>query len=175
MGTEAHVRIDEGIKRPRRKPGELSRRPEDLGSWKIPSDLNPDEVIDRYLVAETTTKIARQYGLSRRALVAWLRDVRPEEWKRVQIIRALIKKEDSETGLETAPDALSLARARECLRSAQFDLERLDSRNWGQKQEVSVSGTINFTTAIREISERRLGNVAPEPQIIDVQVQHDTE
>jgi hypothetical protein len=39
--------------------------------------------------------------------------------------------------VQTASDPLSLARARESLRSAQWELERLFSRLYGQKQEVT--------------------------------------
>ena len=133
--AEAHIRIDEGIKRgPKRKYQHKPKSPiADLGTWKIPADLDPDEVCAEYLAAASTSSIAARYGLSRKALVAWLREVRPDAWKRVQVLRALIRKEDADESLENASDALSLARARELLRSGQWDLERLDSSNYGQQ------------------------------------------
>jgi hypothetical protein len=45
--------------------------------------------------------------------------------------------EQAKEDLQTAADPLSLARAREALRSAQWELERLFSRLYGQKQEVT--------------------------------------
>ena len=136
---EANKRIDAGIKRgPRttRNPSERLRAP---FAGPIPPDLSPDTVLERYLTEETTSQIAHSYGTSRKTLVRWLVDQRPKEWKQVQIIRALCRKESADEDMEGASDALSLARAREMLKSGQWDLERLDSTNYGQKQEVSLS------------------------------------
>lgn len=151
---ESHVRIDEGVKRgPNLRQG-VPTRPSakaDLGSWQIPPDLNPDEVLDRYMTEATTSQIASQYGLSRKALTRWLREQRPKEWKNAQIIRALAIKEDSEEGLACAPDALSLARARELLRGAQFDLQALDE---DYKPSMQVEVHVDIGHALQAISER---------------------
>lgn len=122
-------RIDKGIKRgPRIRNGKPTNPsdPADLGTWQIPANLDPDEVLQRYLTDSTTSQIAKQYGLSRKALTSWLRKQRPAQWRQAQILRALCTKEDAETGLATAPDALSLARARELLRAGQWELQCLD-------------------------------------------------
>ena len=139
MSNEAHLRIDDGIKRgPRTHQKATRRSPKaDLGSWVIPTDLNPHEVIQRFLSESTTSHIAAQYGLSRKALVRWLREKTPIEWKQAQVVRALCRKDDGEEGIDAAHDALSLARAREQLRAAQWELERLDSSNYGPKQEIT--------------------------------------
>lgn len=137
MEQTAHRRIDEGVKRgPRRRQSMPDNHP-DLGTWKIPANLDPHAVIDRYLSEATTSQIALSYNVSRKALVKWLRETVPEEWKQVQVLRALILKDDSVEGLQNAKDALSLARARELLRSGQWDLERLDAATFGPKQEVT--------------------------------------
>ena len=135
-----HIRIDDGIKRgPRLRNGRptMPSNPADLGTGIIPANLDPDEVLRQYLTVPTTSKLANSYGVSRKALVGWLREQRPAEWKQAQILRALCMKEDSETGLAVAPDALSLARARELLRAGQWDLERLDA-DYRPKQEVTT-------------------------------------
>jgi len=77
-----HVRIDEGIKRPHIRSGKLTKpsHKADLGSWQIPAGLDPHEVIQRYLTEPTTAHIARQYGVSRKALVKWIRQQLPIEW-----------------------------------------------------------------------------------------------
>lgn len=136
MEQNKYQRIDKGIKRSRRSVPRR-RSPETGQVQAIPPDLNPKTVLEAYLTEQTTSKIAESFGVTRKSLVAWLRDVCPNEWKQVQIIRALARKEDADEGLETASDPLSLARAREMLRSGQWDLERLDSANYGQKQEVT--------------------------------------
>ena len=137
MGNEAHVRIDEGVKRGPKNPHKPPTRRRDTATGVIPPDLSPDTVLEQYLTESTTSQIAASYGVSRKTLVRWLIANRPDEWKRVQVLRALCRKEDADEGLEVACDALSLARAREMLRSGQWDLERLDSSNYGQKQEIT--------------------------------------
>ena len=154
MSAEAHVRIDEGIKRPKHahKPPK-HRRKADLGSWVIPVDLNPQEVLERYLAANTTSHIAQQYGVSRKALTQWMRKVAPEQWKAVQVIRALMNQEDAEEGIIGATDALALARARELLKSAQFNLQALD-RDYQPKQQVTVELVGDLGDRLRRARER---------------------
>jgi len=142
MANEAHIRIDEGIKRGPKK--RYKHRPpiarDDSGRFldAVPPELNPDEVLQLYLNKPKTSQIAKEVGIRRPTLIRWLREQRPEQWKLVQVIRALTKKEDGDEGIEDANDALMLARARELVKSAQWDLERLDSGNYGQKQELTV-------------------------------------
>ena len=173
MTNEAHIRIDEGIKRgprykhkPPKHPGVMSQ-----GLTQIPEDLNPDTVLERYLTEETTSQIAVEYGISRKTLVRWLIKERPEQWKQVQIVRALCRKEQGNEGIEYACDALSLARAREMLRSGQWDLERLDSNNYGQKQEVTVKAEFSIDTVLDGHCSRLLDKLAAHAQpvqLIDV-------
>ena len=152
MANEAHVRIDEGIKRGPRKPKEAPRRSPkaDLGGWLIPADLNPHEVLERYLTEATTSQIASQYGLSRKALVKWLRQVVPEEWKQVQLVRAHVNLETGEEGIDTAEiaeSAISLACARERIKAAQWRLQALD-KDYQPKQEVTVVNEVRIETVL---------------------------
>ena len=138
------TRIDRGVKRGRKTPinSRAARgltpkpRPDDLGSWKIPADLNPHEVLHCYLTEQTTSQIASQYGLSRRALVKWLREMVPTEWREIQLLRAHANLENGEDGIEVANDALSLARAREQAKAAQWRLQSLD-KDYHPKQEIT--------------------------------------
>ena len=138
--AEVHRRIDEGIKRGPKKQRIALKRPQELVSLSpiIPSHLDPREVLDRYLTERHTSQIAESYGVSRRNLVRWLREVMPDQWKQVEVVRALIYKEDGEEAIEDATDALALARAREMVKSAQWNLERLDSGTFGVKVEQVI-------------------------------------
>ena len=149
MANEAHVRIDEGLKRGPRKPQNGSRRSPkaDLGSWTIPPDLNPHEVLQRYLTEATTSQIAGQYGLSRKALVKWLRETVPGEWRAVQLVRAHDLKDCATEEIGFATDALSLARARELLKAAQFELTSLD-KDYQPKQQVTITNEIRIETVL---------------------------
>lgn len=151
-----NIRIDKGVKRgPRTRKGLPTKpsHPADLGSWKIPETLNPDEVIRQYLTAPTTSSIAKQYGLSRKALTAWLRKSRPQEWKEAQIIRAYCRKEDGEIGIDESRDALSLARAREQLKGAQFDLQALEA-DYQPKQHVTVDINVDLGERLMRAEQR---------------------
>ena len=147
MANEAHVRIDEGVKRgPRKRTEPPKTRNVETGLVQaIPDDLDPKQVLDLYLQYPTTSGIAAKLGVRRSSLTLWLRKTCPEDWKNVQIAKALMRKEDADEGIEGASEPMQLARAREMLRSGQWDLERLDSKNYGQKQELTVSVQPVFT------------------------------
>ena len=152
-GVAATKRIDAGIKRGPRKALGLRRsvpRRRDEGTGQvqaIPPNLDPQEVLQRYLTEETTSHIAQSYGLSRKSMVAWLRETVPVEWKRVQIIRAHDRKEQGNEGIDDAQDALSLARARETVKSAQWELTSLDPE-YQPKQQVTVTNVIQIDSVL---------------------------
>ena len=151
-----HVRIDEGTRRkPRRRQSALHRRNEAGLTESIPPDLDPDYVLQLYLTSPTTARIADKLGIRRSSLTAWLRATQPEKWKAVQTIRAHTRKEDGDDGLYESRNALELARAREVLRSAQWDLERLDD-NYRPKQDV----THHASGPLIQINVAPIGQVA---------------
>jgi hypothetical protein len=135
-----HVRIDEGIKRPRKQ-----RQGPRLPTLKTAVTYHPaklanidvQDVIGRYLNGESSVQIATGYGVTRQGLAFHLRKHAEDDWREAQIVQAIERKELAQDGIDTAEDALSLARAREQLRAAQWDLERLFSRLYGPKQEVT--------------------------------------
>lgn len=124
----------------------MRRDPETGMVQAIPANLDPHTVLQLYLQAPTTSAVARHLGVRRSSLLRWLKDTCPDEWKAVQTVLAHIKKEDGDAGLYDARNSLELSRAREVLRSGQFDLERLDPANWAQKQEIigNVQPVINI-------------------------------
>ena len=138
--SEAHVRIDKGISRGPRKPRKtIKARDQKTGRALsiIPVDLDPATVLQRYLGDERTADIAASFNVTRPALNMWLLDKAEDGWRKAQIARAVSRKESAEDDLEGAADPLTLARARERLRGAQWELERLYSRLFGQKQEIT--------------------------------------
>ena len=137
---EANKRIDAGIKRgPKASRTSVPRR-RDPATGKvqaIPPDLDPQEVLARYLSEDTTSQIAASYGISRKSMISWLREVAPKDWKRVQLIRAHDRKDLSNEQIEDSTDPLSLARARELLKSSQWELTSLDP-DYQPKQSVTI-------------------------------------
>ena len=153
---DAHLRIDAGVKRGKRQKSTRPAIPKpayDAGLWHVPAHVNPDEVIARYMSEATTAQIAQSYGCTRKALTRWIRAQRPDEWKAAQALRALCTKEDAETGLSVAPDALSLARARELLKSAHFDLQALDE-DYRPRSDVHIEITGDLGERLRRSRER---------------------
>jgi hypothetical protein len=101
------------------------------------------EALQRCLDGESTKDIAAEYGMTRGGLNDLFLRHCEDDWRRVQIARALMRKEEAEDEFDrTAGDGLSLARAREKLRSAQWDLEKLLRRMFGQDQPLTASNVV---------------------------------
>ena len=160
MAEVIGTRIDRGVKRgPKATRKAVTVSPKaDLGSWTIPPDLNPHEVLQRYLTESTTSQIAGQYGLSRKALVKWLRQTVPTEWKEIQLLRAHANLENGEDGIELASDALSLARAREQTKAAQWRLQSLD-HDYQPKQQVTVSNVIVMDSVLEPMADALMDRI----------------
>lgn len=156
-----HIRIDEGVKRgPRKKPlnpaANIKLRDPKTGRALavIPKDLKPEEVIDRYLADERTADIAASYGVARSRLNQWLLEHAEEPWKRAQIARAITLRDQAEDDVGCAADPLALGRAREMLKSAQWQLERLCARLFGQQTHVTIEHVGDLGERLRRAKER---------------------
>lgn len=96
--------------------------------------LDPQVVLQRYLAEESGKQIAESLGVTRAALSHFMLKHAEQEWKDAQVAKALIRKDRAEDLLESADNALDLTRGRELLRAAQWDLERVCRRIYGQDQ-----------------------------------------
>lgn len=124
---------------------------------------NPKDVLNRVLNEESTKDIAASYGVTRSALNQWLLANAEEDWKAAQVIRAYKRKEEAEEELDLAQDSLSLARGRERLKAAQWDLERVCRRIYGQDVTPDQLGKISITL---NIAPHKEGEV-PKAEIIE--------
>lgn len=115
-------------------------------------EVDPKQVIERVLAEESTKDIAASLGVTRSALNQWLLTQAETDWKAAQIIRAHKRKEEAEEEMDTAADALSLARARERLRAAQWDLERVQRRIYGQDVSGQVANAVQININLRRES-----------------------
>ena len=109
---------------------------------------DPKDVLDRVLNEESTKDIAKSFGVTRSALNQWLLSTAETEWKAAQVVRAYKRKEEAEDEMDSAEDALSLARARERLRAAQWDLERVCRRIYGQDHVGQVAAAVQINIGI---------------------------
>ena len=156
-----NIRIDKGIKRGERAPEAVVKRTPGANQYVpiIPKGLDPESVIMRYLADEKVGDIAASYGVSHSAMNRWLMSHAEDIWQKALVARAQTLKEQAEDELETAPDALSLARARERLRSSQWALERIHHRIYGPKQYVEHSAPVQVNIS--------LGNALGPVQVIE--------
>jgi hypothetical protein len=98
---------------------------------------DPHAILLRYLSDESTSTIAADYGVTRQALGQFLLKHVEEDWKEAQVARAIARKEKAEDDIESATDALQLAKARELLKAAQWDLERTCKRIYGIDRDIN--------------------------------------
>jgi len=113
-------------------------------------NVDPKEVLERYLKEETSTEIAKSYGVTKAALSYFMLKHAEEEWKNAQVTKALIRKERAEDLMESANNPLDLARARELLKAAQWDLERVCRRIYGQDAPAQLAQIVINVGAIRQ-------------------------
>jgi hypothetical protein len=114
-------------------------------------DQDPKTILARYLSDESTKDIAATYGVTRQALGQYLLKHSEGEWKDAQVARAISRKEQAEDDMEAiglrieGADRdererlnLTLSLARERLKAAQWDLERVCRRIYGQDSPTSA-------------------------------------
>ena len=136
-------------------------------------ETDPKLILQRYLSDETTEQIAGSYGVTRQALGQYLLKTAEAEWKDAQVARAIARKEKAEDDLEDAtktPDMLSLSRARERLRAAQWDLERVCRRIYGQDAPPQGVNAVQININLKRGADQTAPEVA---QVIDVKANAD--
>jgi len=123
--------------------------------------VDPKDVLTRVLNEESTKDIAKDLGVTRSALNQWLLANAETEWRAAQVIRAVKRKEEAEDRFEEIQEriagadkeerdrlTLSLSLAREKLKAAQWDLERVCRRIYGQDQPPDNAGRLSITLNI---------------------------
>jgi transposase len=133
------------------------------------------EILQAYQQGEEVADLAPNYGVSDVTLYALLIREHEDAWKEAQRARALARSERVNTELarlrteaQTAPDALSLARTREQIRiaeanqrSAQWELERVYRRIYGQDAGAHAGAAVNININLRR-SNGEIVDVKPE-------------
>ena len=143
MSNEAHVRIDEGIKRPlkREMRQDARRRPRTTQGTFSPI-YTPERraqiilgVPDAIRNGITTTQYAKQQNIPASTLKSWIigSDIIEAARGEFLALELMLQVE----AIDTAQDPLSLARAREGFRAWSWIAERREARLYGQKQEIT--------------------------------------
>lgn len=110
--------------------------------------LDPKDILERYLNGETSPQIAASYEVTKQALSLWLLSKAEDDWKAAQLVKAIDRKDKADEYIETAKDMLDLTRGREMLKSAQWDLERVCRRIYGQ-DVPSVAQAVQININLR--------------------------
>jgi transposase-like protein len=125
-------------------------------------------VIQRAMQDQRIKDVAVEVGVHRTALNAALLKYCQEDWQEAQVARAMVNVEDAEEELETAADMPAIARARERLKSAQWHLEKLSRRLFGQEQTNQAGqGTININIGITR-SPTHVSHVIDSVEVVPV-------
>jgi predicted DNA-binding protein YlxM (UPF0122 family) len=124
-------------------------------------DTDPKLILQRYLSDESTKVIAASYGVTRQALGQYLLKTAESEWKEAQVARAISRKEAAEDAFDEISNriegadkeerdrlTLTLSLARERLKAAQWDLERVCRRIYGQDVTPDQLGRVSITLNI---------------------------
>lgn len=129
--------------KPQGKRGSLATLP----AQELQAVLN--HAIEEYGRGISVYAIAHGLGVEHTTLYRQLVKHKETEWRDAKVSRALAELEDAEEELKTAPDALALTRARERCRAAQWQLERLMRRIYGQHdaQQALQAIQINLNIA----------------------------
>ena len=143
-------------------------------------EADPKTILARYLSDESTKDIAKDFGVTRQALGQFLLRHAEADWKDAQVARAISRKEQAEDefdsiGLliagadreERERLSLRLSLARERLKSAQFDLERVCRRIYGQDVTPDQLGRVSITLNIGVQSQQSAEKETLGAQVID--------
>ena len=149
--------------------------PDNKGNVGALTTVSTQSILAAYEQGLDIPEQAKQYGVSHQAIYRHLLTKEPEAWKEYQAARALAELEEWDRAVKSAEDALALARAREGLRSAQWKLERLMRRLYGDDrgQQQGLEGRITINIGVS-----RTGNLnvqAEDAQVLDAKLLNDNE
>ena len=147
-------------------PGQPVGKPSGSENYGNLRGVDPKDVIKCYLADRLISEIATDYKVSRSALNQYLLRHAEEDWKEAQVARAITRKDAAEEAIDAASDPLALAKARESLKAAQWDLERTCRRIYGEERQQgdTVTPILNITIASDKPSEQ--------PRSIQVSLAH---
>lgn len=105
--------------------------------------------IARYGRGESVYAIAAELGIEHTTLYRHLVKHHEQDWISAKKSRALAEIEEGEEQLRSASDALALTRARERIRAAQWQLERLYRKVYGQDAPVNAGQAVQININLR--------------------------
>ena len=108
---------------------------------------DPAQLLERLRGGETVPQIAAELGVSHVSMYGFLLRNAPEQWQEISAGRALSRLDKAETDLDTAEDQLTVSRARESAKLAQWNLERANRKLYGDSKPDNSGLTIQVLIA----------------------------
>jgi hypothetical protein len=124
--------------------------------------IDDDAELARIRDGEHASVIAAELGVDNSAI--YHRYAKRPEYLQARELGAEVRLETAEREITEAPDAFSLARARERFRAVAWRCEREFPGRWGAKQQVDVQGSISVTIARGSVLE------APHHEVTDAEI-----
>jgi len=115
---------------------------------KLPAEVRADlpsfvkSLIDRYMDGESVATIALSLGVSTARVYLLLSEHDEEGWKGSQVAMALKRLDEAKELMDSAREQVDITRARESARIAQWDLERVWRRVYGQDVQVGLGNAM---------------------------------
>lgn len=113
-----------------------------------PEWFDPQRILEQIIAGKRTEDVAKALNVTKDQLVYRLVKNAPEEWQGAQLIRDLRRKEEAEDAIDSADDMLKLRKAEAKLKSAQWSLERVCRRVYGDIKEETGSDKVSITLNI---------------------------
>lgn len=114
-----------------------------------------EQIIEQVRQGRHLQLIADDYSVTPGAISQYLSQ--DPEYKAARENGAEIRLEHQYQKIDTADDALNLARAREGFRAAAWFAEREFPHRWGAKQQIEHSGTVSLAVLLAAKRERTVG------------------
>lgn len=126
--------------------------PSNLPREKL-NELGDDAFFARVANGESYTSIAASLGIHLHSVQQWIASNDGRSAHALEVRRATAKlwDEKAERGLESAQDPFELAKAKELAHHYRWRAKCVDPRDYGDKQQVEHSGSVNLNTAIADL------------------------
>lgn len=114
-----------------------------------PDWFDPKKILAQYVSGQKTEDIAQRLGVDARTLRYHLASHSPEDWKAAVLLTALNRQQEAEDEIDEAKDMLALRKAETKLKSAQWNLERVCRRIYGDVKEAPQQQPVMISINLR--------------------------
>lgn len=115
-----------------------------------------DEAFFAQLASGSTyTQIAKDVGVAIGSLITWVAADPDRSARAAEVRREMAKAwdEKAQHGLEAAQDPFELAKAKELAHHYRWRASKVAPKDYGDRQQVELSGGINLNTAIADLGD----------------------